>query len=118
MSKNFIEFLLERQPDYDELILQKIKPSGRFSPLPQDIRLLPNQLRRVYCATEPMHKSANALRMSVNKLWEQKEIAEKLLIKRTRAKIAKLPSEERKYERWRRSSGWIGLVSLGEFPTR
>jgi len=118
-ATKFAEWLFDQTPRYDELILADMdKP--RLNALPQDVRLLPNPLRRVYCARCPERRAAKRLRMKLWKFRSERERASILLEQRLKKWIKALPKnrriKERKLRWFRPSQGWIGHVVTGVYP--
>jgi len=114
----FSEWLLNQVPFYDELILRDMdKPY--LHPMPQDVWLLPNCLRRVYAARGAERKSAKRLGMSIWEFRTARDTSIKMLDQRLTKWIASLPKRRRSKEhklRWFSSSdAWARCVKRGRF---
>jgi hypothetical protein len=116
----FYDFLFERTPDWDAKIVEDIRRKPWIEPLPIDVRLLPNLMRRVHVAHgASQQKLAKRLRISVGRFRRLREQAYDLLRVRLKVWLRRLPKNRRKHERALRlnNNGWIGQIELGAYPT-
>lgn len=116
--KAYCDFLLNRVPHYDEKILEDFRLDG-IHPIGQDLRLLPNKLRKVvrlhkFCACS-IRWISRRLRIPYSTLRTTLKRGEKMLEDRTQNWLESLPKRRRKKAEAIRGDGWIGLVRTGKW---
>lgn len=110
---DFIDFLLQQAPRYDELILQKVVVVRRFCFYPSDSKYLPNALRLVWGHTKASARLEKAIgKDACDALYE---LARILIARKVHRKLWRMSPEKRR-EQWaiRFCRGWP--VPLGLFP--
>ena len=115
MSKSFAQYLVDQAPVFDEMILKDMwRPYLHI--LPRDVKLLPNNLRRVW--SKPLVKTKrNRKRFRLMRFARDKIQA--VLEQRIEQWLNRLPKQKAKLERKIRTysdSGWIGGVKTGTVP--
>lgn len=114
----FYDYLFQRTPEWDEKVSR-----GMFEPyicpLPCDMRLLPNLLRKVYAAKPPKRRR-KLKRRSAQRFYQKYDLACSLLNRRLELWLCTLPKKRQEKERKRRTvdpqNTWIGKTEVAPWP--
>ena len=117
---SFTQFLVEREPVYDEMILKTIRPDETWlKPMRRDVRFLPNEYRGLWTAHK-FHKwkfsqIGRRLKLKSRTVRRRFYVADEMVVDRVKAWLKTLSRRRRKRERDMRRDGWFLKVDTGDW---